>query len=88
MHGHGQPTGTTPLNEDGGEEIGYILGLLDRLVTAEFDDTGSCGHSDKAFTSIRWARKLAARRLGLVGMLRTSGRPEHRPRGDEWYLPL
>lgn len=85
LHGHGQPTDATPLDEDHGDEIGYILPLLNRLITPAFDGTGTCFYTDKAFTSIKLARSLAKRRLAIIGMLRTLGRPKHRPRGDENY---
>ena len=87
LHGRGQPTDTTPINEEeGNEEMGYILGLLDRLITPAFDGTGTCFYTDKAFTSFRLARMLAKRRLALVGMIRTLGRPKHRPR-HAWADP-
>lgn len=87
-HGLGQPTDTTPLNEDNSEEMKYMLGLMNRLITDDFDDTGACVYTDKAFTSIKLARLLAKRRLAIVGMLRTVGRPKVRPRGNAEYWPF
>jgi hypothetical protein len=87
-HGLGQPTDTAPLNEDNPEEMKYMLGLMDRLITNDFDDTGACVYTDKAFTSIKLARLLAKRRLAIVGMLRTLGRPKVRPRGNAEYWPF
>ena len=88
QHGHGQPTDTADLDEGGAEgedgetpaEIGYLLGLVDRLVDEDFDGTFATLY--KAFTSFRLAKLLAARRIYLLGMLRTSGRPKNFPRGE------
>jgi hypothetical protein len=53
-------------------------GRMNRLITDEFDDTGATVYTDKAFTSITLAKLLAQRRIALLGMLRTSGRPKNR----------
>ena len=90
QHGHGQPTDTADLDEGGAEgedgetpaEIGYLLGLVDRLVDEDFDGTFATLYTDKAFTSFRLAKLLAARRIYLLRMLRTSGRPKNFPRGE------
>ena len=87
-HGLGQPTDTTPLNEDNPEEMKYMLGLMDRLITKDLDGTGATVYTDKAFTSFKLARLLAKRRLAIVGMLRTMGRPKLRPMGNEHYWPF
>ena len=91
-HGAGQPTDTTPLDEDDEESYGYILHLLlnedDGLITSDFNDTGCCWYLDKAFTSFRLARALAKRRNAIVGMLRTAGRPKNTPRGATEYWPF
>jgi nitrogenase molybdenum-iron protein alpha/beta subunit len=73
----------TPVDEDG-ESAGYIMPMIERLV-ADLQDSGACIYTDKAFTSIRLARALAKSRMAIVGMLRTSGRPKNRDRGDEHY---
>ena len=43
---------------------------------SKFDGTFACLYSDKAFTSFKLAKMLAARKTYLLGMLRTSGRPK------------
>ena len=87
-HGKGQPTDKDALNEDSEEDMAYVIGLMERLITKDFDGTGATAYTDKAFTSIKLARLLAKRRLALVGMLRTLGRPKLRPRGNEHYWPF
>ena len=87
-HGRGQPTDTTALNEDNPEEMKYMMGLMDRLISPELNDTGMAVYTDKAFTSMKLARLLAKRRIAIVGMLRTAGRPKNRPNGDGHYWPF
>jgi hypothetical protein len=65
-----------------------MMGLVNRLISEEFDGTGMTVYTDKAFTSMKLARLLAKRRIAIVGMLRTAGRPKHRPRGDGHYWPF
>jgi hypothetical protein len=43
---------------------------------------------DKAFTSIALARHLATRRIAIVGMIRTAGRPKSTPKGPTEYFPF
>jgi hypothetical protein len=62
----GQPIDQDNLDEDG-EEVGTVRRLMDLLVGPEFDDTGVCVITDKAFTSISLVCAFARRYICLLG---------------------
>lgn len=73
--------------EDNEHHTGYVLPLCLRLIRKAFDGTGCTVYTDKAFTTIKLARALAKRGIGLVGMIRAA-RPKKMPRGFEHYWPF
>ena len=77
----GQPTDCDTLEEDNAQHTGYVLPLCLRLIRAAFDGTFCTVYTDKAFTTIRLARALAKRGIGLIGMVRGATRPKSMPRG-------
>ena len=83
----GQPTDTTPIDEDNEQHTGYVLPLCLRLIRPAFDKTFCTIYFDKAFTTIKLARQLAERGVGLVGMMRAA-RPKVMTRGPEHYWPF
>ena len=72
----GQPTDTSPLNEENDEELGYIIPLI-LFLTEPLIGTGATVFLDKAFTSIKLLRLLSERGIAAVGMTRST-----RPRDD------
>ena len=58
--------------EDNEHHTGYVLPLCLRLIRKAFDGTGCTVYTDKAFTTIKLARALAKRGIGLVGMIRAA----------------
>ena len=86
----GAPTDTSPLDEDNSEEMKYTMQLVLGLLQ-NFEGSGATVILDKAFTSIKLARKLASMGIGMIGMLRTAGRPKTKPRAGTdagWYWPF
>ena len=81
----GQPTDCDTLEEDNAQHTGYVLPLCMRLIRAAFDGTFCTVYTDKAFTTIRLARALAKRGIGLIGMVRGATRPKSMPRGAGHY---
>ena len=83
------PTDNDPMDETSQDYLGYMYPLVtERLVGPEFDDCGGTCYGDKAITSFKAVRNLARRGIGYVGMLRTAGRPKHRPNGDANAWPF
>ena len=83
----GQPTDQEPIEEDNEQHTGYVLPLCLRLIGKAFDGTFCTVYTDKAFTTIKLARALASRGIGLVGMVRAA-RPKSMPRGAQHYWPF
>lgn len=81
----GQPTDTAPIEEDNEQHTGYVLPLCLRLIRPAFDGTYSTVYTDKAFTTIKLAKALARRGIGLIGMVRGAARPKKWPRGAGEY---
>ena len=57
------------------------------LIGKAFDGIFCTVYTDKAFTTIKLARALASRGIGLVGMVRAA-RPKSMPRGAQHYWPF
>ena len=86
----GAPTDTEALDENDAEQMRYTMALVLGLLQS-FVGSGATVILDKAFTSITLARKLASLGIGMIGMLRTSGRPKTKPRAGTdagWYWPF
>ena len=83
----GQPTDTSVLDEGNEESTGYIFPLCMQLVTSAFNQTCATIYTDKAFTSIKLGRALAARGVALIGMMR-GGRPKDLKNGAEHHWPM
>jgi len=64
-----------------------VLPLCLWLIGKAFDGIFCTVYTDKAFTTIKLARALASRGIGLVGMVRAA-RPKSMPRGAQHYWPF
>ena len=56
------------MDEDTDADVGNVTGLLNRLVTRDFDGTCAVVFLDKAFTSFKQILMFDARGIWTVGM--------------------
>ena len=80
----GQPTDVGELNEENDEELGYIMQLIVNLVGG-LEGTGITIYLDKAFSSVKLARRLASMGIAMVGMTRGT-RPKTMKLSPEHYF--
>ena len=83
----GQPTDRAAVDEDSSKDLGFVLDMLNSIITEEFDNTWATGFFDKAFESVKLARMLFKRGINSDGMIRAK-RPKKTPRGAAEYWPF
>ena len=83
----GQPTDKKAVDEDDSKTTGWVTSMIDSLIDSKFDGTGATAFFDKAFTSLRLARRLWARGIYMVGMMRAL-RPKKQKSDWTKYWPF